>query len=629
MKAKPAGERGGQRDGAILFLAAAAAGLLNLRFLSGDPFLQHPIIDAAEYLAEARALVAGVASWERAPIHGPVYSLFLVPFAALFRSPLPAIYLLQIALAGASAALVRSAAALLGGRRVGFIAGALVALAPPILYFEAQVLPVILQVFLHAVLLRALVVPARAAPRNLVIAGLAAGLSYATHPGAGPSVVAITLLLLFRVRPRRRWLLFAAACAAPLLPVSILNARAGEGMLPAPGNAGLNLYIGNGAGSNGTAHVRPGYGWERLTAAPLFEGIEGNAARNRYYLDRMLRDWRRDPAGAVRRIAGKTVLFLSGSTIDASQDFDAFRKRSPLLRLSLFDAVLLLPLGLAFLLSPRARRGGWMVASLGLAGYGVSVALTVFAVRYRAPVWPFLAPLAAGSIDGILRGTRAERIRTATATVLLLLLGLADPFGDRGRNPVRTDYNLGRLYYSRGDFGRAESYLRRLAERAVSRADEADAANALGVVAMDRPGGADAERWLRRAIQVAPDYADAHYNLGLLLMRRGEGKEAAEELDRAILLDPGHAAALYAKGILLEGRGETEEAERFYRLSLRRDRTAPEAWNALGVLLARRGERAEAERCFRSALALDPRNENAKRNMDMLRRAATSALPVR
>lgn len=608
--------RGGERlDSILLFGIAVFAGLLNWHFLRDVPFLAHPIIDAGEYLAEARAMATGIWSWDKTPTHGPVYPVVLIPFVKLFQSPLPLIYAMQILLTGFSALLIRSAGIRLHGRAAGNTAALLLAVAPPLLYFEVQVLPVILQIFLHSVLVRFLVCGGRDDRKGVAIAGAAAGLSFLTHPGCGIAILLVAAFLFIRLRPFRRAVLFLTLLLIPLIPVSLLNLRAGEGPFPIAGNAGLNLYVGNGEGSDGTAHIRPGYEWERLTAMPLLAGKEGSVKESRFFTRRVLESIRRNPAIFFRRLAAKALLFASSFPIDASQDFEYFRERSFPLRILFFDGILLVSLAVAFLITRSAWRRDRLIPAVAFIGYWVGVTLTVYSIRYRAPVWPFLVLLAAPALVTLRSLPRGALLRTLAVAAALIFLVEADPFGYRRVNPVRTDYNLGRLHYMNGNLPVAANDFHRLL---AGNPGDPDVANALGILEMKRPGSDGGVQWFQRALQLAPDYADARFNLALVLMRGGKYLEAETELDLAIALSPDHSSAIYAKGILLERRGETAGAERHYRESIRRKKTNMEAWNALGVLLARRGERGEAAKCFRWVLKLDPANRDARNNMKRL-----------
>ena len=59
-----------------------------------------------------------------------------------------------------------------------------------------------------------------------------------------------------------------------------------------------------------------------------------------------------------------------------------------------------------------------------------------------------------------------------------------------------------------------------------------------------------AEKFLLKAIKIAPENAAAHFNLGLLRAEQKRDKEAEHELKEAIRLDPKMAPAAYNLCIL-------------------------------------------------------------------------------
>jgi protein O-mannosyl-transferase len=71
---------------------------------------------------------------------------------------------------------------------------------------------------------------------------------------------------------------------------------------------------------------------------------------------------------------------------------------------------------------------------------------------------------------------------------------------------------------------------------------------------------AEAEGFLRRAIDIYPGYAQVHYNLGVILTRRGEEREAESHFRRAIELAPGNPQPYAALSALLERAGRADEA---------------------------------------------------------------------
>ncbi|MGE5468875.1 MAG: tetratricopeptide repeat protein [Ignavibacteria bacterium] len=128
----------------------------------------------------------------------------------------------------------------------------------------------------------------------------------------------------------------------------------------------------------------------------------------------------------------------------------------------------------------------------------------------------------------------------------------------------------------------------------------------------------DAERRLRDALLIQPDFAEAHANLGLLLDRRGACDEAEASHRRAVELLPDQPRVQLNLGANLAQRKRFAEAEAAYREALRLDPDSPAAWSNLGVLYACMKREAEAERCHRRALEIDPAYANARFNLAYL-----------
>ena len=68
-----------------------------------------------------------------------------------------------------------------------------------------------------------------------------------------------------------------------------------------------------------------------------------------------------------------------------------------------------------------------------------------------------------------------------------------------------------------------------------------------------------AESTLRRAIAVEPEEPSAHFNLGLLLAETGHPEDAEKELRKTLELDGSDAAAAYDLAVLV-GKRDPREA---------------------------------------------------------------------
>ena len=160
----------------------------------------------------------------------------------------------------------------------------------------------------------------------------------------------------------------------------------------------------------------------------------------------------------------------------------------------------------------------------------------------------------------------------------------------------------------------------------------------LGAVLLKLRQFKDAERHLRRAIELAPSFAKPHEDLGYLLVEQGRAEEAVEGLKTATRLDPQAEMAFFTLGraLSMTGRGAEadaafeaafalnpsrkrlalaaehhkagrhEEAARLYRHLLRETPNDVDAMRLLAGVLMRKSEVEEAEVLLRKAIALAP-----------------------
>lgn len=146
-------------------------------------------------------------------------------------------------------------------------------------------------------------------------------------------------------------------------------------------------------------------------------------------------------------------------------------------------------------------------------------------------------------------------------------------------------------------------------------------ADNLGVAYAARGDAARAEALFLLSIELGPLNWSPHLNLGNLCAQQGRWTEAERHYRRAAELNPDNYRPHFNLGLMFMQLGRIEEAIRAYRHALELDPRKSVAHNALGAALARLGRFEEAEASFRRALELDPVNENARRNLDLVRRA--------
>lgn len=136
--------------------------------------------------------------------------------------------------------------------------------------------------------------------------------------------------------------------------------------------------------------------------------------------------------------------------------------------------------------------------------------------------------------------------------------------------------------------GRADEAVRRLASMPASvlteSADAEEIALDFGTLALERGAMVEAIRWLRLAVERAPERAEAHEKLGLAIFLSGNPRTALPYLVRARSLDPTSASVHLNLAVLYAELGMFAEARALATEALRLDPAEPRAANLLKAL---------------------------------------------
>lgn len=354
-----------------------------------------------------------------------------------------------------------------------------------------------------------------------------------------------------RTRYAGSWVL---GMAIVLVPFAVRTGIAtGEGQI-LPAHGGLNAYIGNHPGANGTYTVvegiRPSMAGQREDTRQVAERAAGHAlsdaAVSWHFLSGALDWWRQSPVAALRLFAYKAWLSTHAWELPVNLSYAWFREQVRLLWLLPLGAWLLIPVGLAVSVAgaamvPASDLAAWRVFRWLLPTYLVSVALFFVVDRYRAPALVLcaihLGLLASWAIDresrtAAMRTGRA-RLRVALAACLAVVLAVA--------GLVRLPFQLG----------------------------EAEADTQMALHAIDAGHDDEANRWLGRAVERHRVPGVAWLRAGLAWQARHDLMQAERALREAHALDRQEATVAFtlAEVLISEGKGADavpllEQAER-------------------------------------------------------------------
>ena len=592
-----------------IFLAA----VFFLRLIVALQLDRHPLLqpdaglDTTAYVELAKRVAAGdLALGPGLYYVSPLYIYFLALIYAATES-FTAARLVQAALGTAAVALIFLTAETWFGRRAAWIAATLAGFCGVFIYYEALILQSSIDVFLTALALWLLT-------RSPLFAGLTLGVASLNRPNMLIAAIAIigVLMVVRRVKPAA---LILVGVLAGLAPVTIRNVVVAERFALVSSHGGINFYIGNAEGATGFFHAIPGM---RSTVAGLAVGESSDYSRRAW-------EWIREhPVDWLRLLVWKTYATLNTAHISTpfSYTFYAY-DAGTLLKVLVIGPWLIVPLGLFGLIRRRSPielvtfaiayaasiivffvteryKLPLFVALVIASGAGVEALiadlkarrlamLALFALLFGAANWPL-------RLDD---GRGEERMHMAEAMLARenfveaerwARLSMATP---RNAFTARAEYALGRALLGAGRPAEAVTQLQNAIQRgldvplagydlAVALQQTGDLpAAARALRAVKPPPDADvtvwlqlarraaeinaplvAERFLERAVSIAPDHPAAHQMRAINFLVLGRVEDAAAGFERTIALQPQNADALAMLALCEQRLGRIEEARK-------------------------------------------------------------------
>jgi len=498
----------------VLLAAAAVRGLYVAAQPAADPTFAAPQLDAAEYVARARAILSGAGGPDGAYYLAPGYAWFVAGVFALAGGSFAALYAVQHLLVLGAAAALAAVARRRGGTVAGVATAVLALTYHPLLFFASRALGETVAVALIAAAIALAANPDRGRG-GAGAAGAFAGAAALVRPNflAVPPIWAVARV---RAEPLRAAAMLVGAALA-IAPVTVRNATVSGHVVPVAANSGLTLYHGNGPGATGAYTPIQGMSGtidaQRDEATRLARERSGDPSLDAVEADAW---WRRraiatrleDPTGTAVLLARRALLTAGGGEIgvDESPRLDevAWRFGAPV------PFAVVFALALAGVAARGVRGTGGAVVWGAVAAAAASPLVFYVSTRYRLPLAALLtvpAGIGVAAIAAEVRARWAGARRASVVAVLALALPIVAPDADLLRaSDALALANRGAAWSSAGDLGRAE-------------------------------------RDLRRAIELDPGAAAPWYNLGVVCERGDRGEAAIEAYARALALDPGHGQA--------------------------------------------------------------------------------------
>lgn len=531
-----------------LFGVALVIRLLYIAQIRTIPFFETLVGDAASYDAWARRIAGGDWWGDQVFYQAPAYPYFLALLYRIFGHDLLMVRIVQAVCGAGSCVLIALAGDRLVDRRVGLIAGLLLAFYAPAIFFDGLVQKASLGLLLMTTLLWRLAA-AHKSPRfgAWMLAGAVLGLLALTRENA--LILSVALLVWISAAYRRAKLThrlfwsvgFASGLVIILLPVAARNRMVGGEWAITTVQAGPNFYIGNNSNATGLytplvrGHESPPF--ERADARRLAEAQTGRSMTDgdvsRYWFNEALRDISANPLGWLKLLGRKALLAINAYEITDVEGYNVYRAYSSLLGFLglVFHFGVLLPLGvLGFACTASEWRSYALLTVVGSAMLIGIIAFYVFA-RYRFPLVPVLCIFAAVGLNFAWRMTSGRRQGKIMAPLLF-----AVGFAVLSNATIAPERQLDAMAYGN------------LATVLAQRGDLAAASQVYAIALEDNPAS-----------------AELHYNMGLCKLALGDPYAAVEHFRTAKTIEPELIEVDYQLGVAFEQLGQTGDALRHYQ----------------------------------------------------------------
>jgi len=639
-----------------VFALAIVIRLGHLASIRSAPFFDLPTGDAKVYDIWARQIVAGDWLGSKVFYHPPLYAYFLAVIYKLFGTAPVFVRLCHSVIGSFSCVLLACAGRRFFSNKVGIIAGVLLALYAPAVFFDTLLHKTVLATFFLCVLLYLLSILTDKPQSRLLwlLGGVTLACLVLTRENAIIFVFGILVWLFVHFsRLRRRLfapaLVFVIGLAVVLLPVAVRNRAVGGEFHLTTSNFGRNLYVGNNENADGCykplvfGRGHPMY--ELADDTRLAEQALGKkltpAEVSGYWASLAFGYIKSQPFDWLRLMFRKLLLLLNATEIGDTEDLYSYAQWSLPLRLAgfLLHFGVIAPLAvLGVIITWNKRNRLWLLYLLPVL-YGLSVLVFYIFGRYRYPLVPFAILFAAAvpaQLRQLVRAKSLSRVGWAVVPLLALVLFCNWPTIPKDAMRATTYSNTAGELMLLGRTDRAiESYRAALD----ARPDYPAAHNNIAAT-LESVGRVDeALAHYRMALQLKPDFFDAHLNLARALSDLGNLSQAASHYRRALELagddiqlrndvaaaleqlrqaaqqDPNSPQGHYNLANQLKSQGRFEQAIAHYRIAARLKPDDPDIHNNLGNALRLQGKFNEAIDCYRQAVRLDPDYVTARINL--------------
>jgi len=581
----------------IIFTFALAVRFLFLSHFQNNPFFDTDVkgVDPSLYHEWAKDLALGYWPGYKLLYGHPFYPYLVSFFYKFWAVDSFSIVVLQYLAGSLSCVLLYFIARQVFSAPVGMISSLMAALYGPFLFYEGLMVPNALAIVLNlGAVLMLLNILEFTNIRRTFLAGLLLGCSLITNSGIAPFIIMAAFWAAFLLRKEKKSALahisvIFIGVALPLLLISFKHFAA-EGSFDSFGaHGGINFYVGNNPGANGT--FRPPLGF-----TPSAEGLSGDSVK---YAESV--SGRRLTAAAVsgfwyrkafsyitahpfqwsNLVLKKFVLFWNKTELGDVADYYIIKKDSILLKFNPFVFGLIAPLGLlGMILARRDMRKAFLLYA-AVASFMFSCLLFFVNSRYRLSATPFLIIFSGFAVRALWQ--HKQFVLYAVFLAVFLVFSNVTVISADTCTPL---YNLSVIYAKKGMYDEAIDVSKRLLKQDWGLPM---VHFNMGVCFYGKKMINEAVYEFKEAIRLNPHDYDSHFNLGLIYYGQKDFKTAFKEFKASLRGGEKDFASYYWLGRIYEGQVDYKAARQEYMSALKINPEAVQLKKAMGRVVKKAG----------------------------------------
>lgn len=573
---------------AAVLLAGLCVRFIYFHEVKSLPFFHAPVVDAAMYHEWARDIADGKGmgrgTFRGVFIMSPGYPVFLAAVYLLGGDRIAHAVIVQALLGVLSLFFIYRIARRLFDERVALVALVLSTGYGLFVFYEFLILIESLYMFVNLWLCDVLLAWAeKPRRRGLAEAGLLFGAAMLLRP-SGMLLLPLILPWVYASAGRGgavparaghrllAMLLFLAACAAPVAPVTYYNWARGRDFNLITCAGGPAFIVGNSPWSDGALNLEAmremGLGIAEpksmfQKAADIVEREKGSSVTpselSKYAFRKGFGFILASPKGYGRLLLRKMALLCNRFEIGSNYDYYYFRYHALALKMCGIGFGVVAPLALlGAILALPAWRKTYLLYAFVLQIVLFSLIFYVLA-RYRLPMVPFMIIFAAYGCVRIAGDVRSKKFSQLVVAMLVMLAGAAVCYRDPGlKGALNPYYNLGVACAMEGKYAAAiDAYRRCLGQNP----DHFLARYNLGNIYYGRGEWDKAIGEFKAALAVKDDFTDARQNLANSYAKKRDFTKAIAEYEELIKRNPNDPDIYYNLSLIYRQTGDDRAAE--------------------------------------------------------------------